>query len=161
MKFDTVQTFRHTPDEVIGAFTSRELYASCGATAKLSAPELVDISGSDTERIVKVRYRLIAELPPAALVVVEPAKLSWVEVTTYSLDAMTASVHFELDHYQSKLSATAQTQFVAQGSGTTRSVAGELRVKILLGAGAVERVIIGDLVDHLTEQATQVDTFLD
>ena len=40
-------------------------------------------------------------------------------------------------------------------------MAGELRVKILLGAGAVERVIIGDLVDHLTEQATQVDTFLD
>lgn len=160
MKFSAIQHFDAPCAEVINAFGSESLYKAIEPTSKLSAPELLDITGSENATVIRVRYKLIAHLPPAALLVVDPDKLTWIEHTTIDQTG-SCSIRFEPDHYDRKFNGKATGRFIDQDNGScTREVAGDFRIKVLIGAGNVERVIVGDLASHLDEQTTTINRYL-
>lgn len=161
MKFTASQHFEHPVDQLFELFASGAAASAMPALGALSRPEVLEIGSRGTDRVVAVRVRLTARLPPAATAIVDPERLSWVEETTYNTARRVAAVRFRPDHYADRLKASASVRFddVADGR-CTREVAGEVSVKALLVGGQVERVIVGDLRDYLAAERDVVAEIL-
>ena len=109
---------------------------------------------------IRLRYKFTADLPTAALAIIDPDRLTWVEETTYDLAGLSSRVKLLPDHYASKLEASASARFVDRDDGSIRDVAGDLRVRVLLVGGQVERAIVEGLKEHLAEEAELVAKLL-
>jgi hypothetical protein len=160
MKFDVKQQFDADAAAVMGCYSSSEMYEQLPEFGKISRPDLLDRTATgDTVRI-RLRYKFTADLPTAALAIIDPDRLTWVEETTYDLAGLTSRVKLLPDHYASKLEAAASARFVDRGDGSIRNVAGDLRVRVLLVGGQVERAIVDGLKEHLAEEAELVAKLL-
>lgn len=147
-------------DAVAAAYAGAELYEAMGATSKLGPPEVLDrtVVGDLVE--LRIQYRFVAELSPAVTAVVDPAKLTWVEESVHDLAARTVTVRLVPDHYRDRLRASGAYRYEADGDATVRRVEGDLKVKALLVAGAVERAIVSGLEEHLRSEVAVVEAFL-
>lgn len=160
MKFEVRQSFDATAEQVIACYASAELYQQLPDLSKISQPELLERTESGERVTLRLRYRFTADLPTAALAVIDPNRLTWVEHTTYDLAALVATTELHPDHYASKLQASATARFVATGDGAQRILAGDLRVRVLLVGGQVERAIVSGLTEHMDEEAVVVAEIL-
>jgi hypothetical protein len=161
MDFRAQNTFGASLDEVIEAYADPDLAPSLGALAPLSAGELLDHRRQLDRVEVHVRYAYRGDLPPGAGAVVDPSRLTWVQVTELDLGRRSASVVLKPDHYPDRQRATAVERFEAAASGgTSRTVEGELRVKLLVGGRAVERALVSGLQEWLANEAAAVDRWV-
>ena len=160
MKFAVSQEFDAPSIDVLDLYSSSELYEALPDFERISRPEILDRTKSGDRVVMRLRYRFTAELPAAALAVIDPDRLTWIEETTYDLGRGTASIRLLPDHYASKMTATAEARITPQGAGSNRSVSGDLRVRIFLVAGQVERAIVSGLREHLDEEAVLVARLL-
>jgi hypothetical protein len=160
VKFDATQKFDAPADMVIRCYASEELYAQLPDFERVSRPEFLDRTQQGDSTVVRVRYRFTAPLPAAALAIIDPEKLTWIEESTYNFTNGTAAIRLIPDHYGSKMKASASSRFVDDHEGSRRTVGGELKVKVLLVAGQVERVIVDGLTDYFAEEAAAVSRLL-
>lgn len=166
MRFELSQTIRAPVDDVAAAYASVELYETSSGTAQLSRPEVLDRSPSPSGPsgssviTLRLRYRFTGSLSPAVTAVVDPARLTWVETSVHDLDRHTVAVTLAPDHYADRLKASGSYRYVARGDGTTRHIAGELRVRAVLVASAVEAAIVSGLREHLEAEGPQVEAYL-
>lgn len=140
----------------MACYASAELYDQLPNLSKISQPELLDRTETDERVTLRLRYQFIADLPTAALAVIDPDRLTWVEHTTYDLASLVATTELHPDHYASKLQASASARFVPAGDGAQRILSGDLRVRVLLVSGQVERAIVSGLTEHMDEEAEVV-----
>jgi hypothetical protein len=169
VRFDLTQTIA-APVEVARAYASAELYEHIGGTDKLGPPDVLDRSETGDTVTLRIRYRFVADLSPAVTAVVDPEKLTWVEESVHDLAARSVAVTLHPDHYADRLRCTGRYGYSAlaraAGSGpgtdgaTVRQIDGELKVKALLVAGAVEKAIVSGLKEHLEAEAPQVEAYL-
>jgi hypothetical protein len=160
MHFSTVQHFAVAVDAALEAYLDAGFYASLD-TPKIASPEVLHIERDGDKATVRVRYRLEADLPAAATAIIDPHKLTWVEHTEYDLAARTSRSRFEPDNYADRLQASVSTSFVADGpTASTRSVEGDVKVKVRFVGGKVEDVICRDLVTHLQLEAGLLDRWV-
>lgn len=160
MRFDLTQTISAPVDQVAAAYASAKLYETFTGTSKLSPPEVVDRSSRSSVVTLRLRYRFTGALSPAVTAVIDPARLSWVETSVHDLDRRTVAVTLAPDHYADRLRASGAYRYLTQGEATTRRIEGDLRVKALLVAGAVEAAIVSGLREHLQAEVSQVEAFL-
>lgn len=170
MRFDLTQTIAAPVDEVARAYASADLYAHLGGTDKLGPPDVVDRTESGGKVTLRIRYRFIADLAPAVTAVVDPEKLTWIEQSVHDLSARTVSVTLHPDHYSDRLRCSGTYRYTdlaggagsvqAQGDATVRRVDGDLKVKVLLVGGQVERALVSGLKEHLEAEAPQVEAYL-
>lgn len=165
MKLVIHQEFRsHGPDDVAAAYVDPGLYAAMHDLPFVGTPSLVEHVVADEVARLAVRWEVQVDLPAAARVFVDPARLSFVEHARLAPDG-TASFHVEPDHYR-RLLAFAGTYRVDPGpsGGARRVVAGELRVDLgwkgRLVEGEVTRVIAAGLTDALQAQVAAVERYL-
>lgn len=161
MRFTAEQRFpSSSPAEVAAAFAEPTLYDDYPDGDRLAAPEVVAhrVAGDVVE--LHLQYRFIGELSGAVRAVVDPDRLTWVERTTHDLAAGTAAFALHPDHYADRLRCTGSVQVVADGGGARRVVTGDLKVKVALVGGTVERTLVADLQDHLRQEAAIVERFL-
>jgi hypothetical protein len=92
--------------------------------------------------------------------VVDPKRLTWVERSVHDLGTRSVAVTLHPDHYADRLRCTGTYRYTARGESTVRQIDGELKVKALLVAGAVEKAIVSGLKEHLQAEAPQVEAFL-
>ncbi|MEZ5381062.1 MAG: DUF2505 family protein [Microthrixaceae bacterium] len=156
MRFSVAQAFPTSVDRLLELYTGTEMWGDLSGFSKVSAPEVLDRSERGSRVTLRLRYRFIASLPSAATAVVDPKRLVWVEETVTDLDAGTATVAFQPEHYASKLSASARVAYGGDGDASHRSVDGDLRVRVLLVGGQVERAITSGLSEHLAEEERAV-----
>lgn len=161
MRFALTQRIAAPPDAVTAVYASAELYAAMDGTSRIGAPEVLDRSERDGVVTFRLRYRFVGDLSPAVTAVVDPARLSWVEESVHDLAARTVAVTLHPDHYADRLRCTATVRCEPDGGATRRRVEGELRVKALLVAGAVERAIVSGLEEHLAAEAAVVEAHLE
>lgn len=161
MRFEGVQRYDAPAREVFDLYCSAELYAALPDFSRISRPELVERVEHPDGVTVRVRYRFIADLPAAALAIIDPERMTWIEETRYDASTLTGTTRLLPDHYASKMQASATVRFVADGDGSRRLVQGDLKVKVLLVGGQVERVIVDGLEEHLTEEQQVVARILD
>jgi hypothetical protein len=153
VNFEFAQRFDAPAEEVIGLYCDPDFYPLLDGVGKIGDPEVLE-RHVDGERVtLHVRFRFTADLPSAALAIVRPEKLTWVEQTTFDLDAQTSVTRIAPDHYPDRLQASARSTFVdLDDGGSRRDVTGTLKVHALLVGGQVERAIVSGMEEHLADE---------
>lgn len=160
MKFTIDQAFAAPPLAVARAYADPGLYAAFGELPKMTPPEvLAHVEDGDAVRL-EIRYRFDGELSAAARAVLDPARLTWVEHSTHDLSTLTTVFEMRPDHYGDRFRCRGEYRFRADGSGTRRDCTGDIRVKALLVAGAVEGAIVSGLREHLAAEVAVVEAYL-
>ncbi len=161
MQFDATQPFDATPDRVMAIYADPATYEQLGQLGKLSAPELVSQSSEGNVVKIALRYRYVGDLPGGASRFVKADKISWVQDSRFDLDAGTQAIAIRPDNYADRFQAGADATFTAQGDGSRRQVTGEVKIRLPLVGGKVERAIVDGLVEHLQEEAKAVEALLE
>ncbi|HYI62946.1 MAG TPA: DUF2505 family protein [Acidimicrobiales bacterium] len=160
MRFELSQAIAAPVDDVAAAYAGAELYRAMGGTSRIGPPEVLDRVEDGDVVTLRIRYRFVGQLSPAVTAVVDPARLSWVEESVHDLAGRAVAVTLHPDHYADRLRCTATARYQADDDGTRRVVRGDLRVKALLVAGAVERAIVSGLEEHLAAEGPVVEAHL-
>lgn len=160
MNFAVRQSFTAPPADVIDLYCDPSLYPHLDGLGKLGSPEVLDRDATADRIRMQVRYRFVADLPTAALAIVQPDRLTWIEDTTYDLQANSSATTIRPDHYADRLTASARSTFRARGDDCERVIDGDLRVRALLVAGQVERAIVSGMTEHLDAEAIVVSRLL-
>jgi hypothetical protein len=160
MRFTIDQRFTAAPDAVARAYTEPDLYLAFQDLPKMSRPDVLAHEPDGDVVMMQIRYRFSGDLSPAARAVLDPKRLTWVERSTHDLAQRTTAFTMIPDHYQDRFRCSGTYRFDPDGSGTVRHCEGEIRVKALLVAGAVEGAIVSGLREHLDDEVAVVDAFL-
>jgi len=141
---------------VAAAFVDPAYYVELATLPKLGTPEVLALEHDGEKAHLEVRYRFTGDLSAAVRAVVDPEKLTWVEVSDHDLVARRMSFVLKPDNYADRLSCRGRMRLDSADdhSGTTvRRTQGELKVRALLVAGQVERAIVSGLREHLEAEA--------
>ena len=160
MRFRLEQRFAAPLAAVEGALVDPRFLARLAELPALGTPEVLACEVDGHLARLRVRYRFAGQLAPAVTAVVDPARLTWVEATTYDRRAHRGEHAIEPDHYADRLRASYTTQLAPEGGGTRRVTDGELRVRFPLVGGRVERAIVGGLREHAGREADVLDAWL-
>jgi hypothetical protein len=161
MRFTIDQHFTAAPDEVARAYADPKLYVAFQDLPKMSRPEVVTHQAEGDVVTMQIRHRFSGHLSPAARAVLDPARLTWVEHATHDLGARTTTFTMVPDHYEDRFRCSGTYRFApASDGGTVRHCEGEIRVKALLVAGAVENAIVSGLREHLDDEVAVVEAHL-
>ena len=137
MRFEISQRFGAPAEEVIGLYCDPAFYPLLDGVGQIGAPEVLDRQVDGPRVTMRVRFRFTGDLPSAALAIVRPERLTWVEHTAFDTDAGTSTTSIAPDHYPDRLQASARSTFTDTADGCRRAVVGELNVHALLVGGQV------------------------
>lgn len=160
MRFDVTQTIAASPEEVAEAYASAELYEALTGSDRLGPPDVLSREQDGRNVTLRIRYQFIADLSSAVTAVVDPARLTWVEQSVHHLDDLSVAVRLHPDHYADRLRCSGTYRYSPKADDTVRHIEGELKVKALLVAGAVEKAIVSGLSEHLDVEARAVEDYL-
>jgi hypothetical protein len=160
MRFEIEQRFSADADAVAAAYADPALYAALDGLAKLTQPEVVHHEQQGSVVVLDVRYHFGGDLSAAARAVLDPSRLTWIEHTVHRLDARTATFELRPDHHRDRFRCSGSYRFEPAGSACRRVGTGDLRVKALLVAGAVEGAIVSGLREHLADEVPVVEAFV-
>jgi hypothetical protein len=160
MDFSATERIAAPRDQVIQALADPAYYEFLATSVtSLKPPELLGASVSDTEVALHVRYAFAGELSGAAKMAIDASKLTWVIDTRLDLASYVATLDLIPDHYADLISCDAGLSFEADGDETVEVFDGSLTVKIPLLGATAERVIVGGLLRHLSDEAAAVARF--
>jgi hypothetical protein len=149
MRFRIEQRLAAPLERVEQALLDPAWYRAVTESTAVWAPELLEVSDDGGPDVgLRVRYRFRGTLNPAAARVVDPARLSWVEVSTLDRASHHLDLRVEPDHYADRLRFTGHVELRPEGPATTRVLDGDVRVKVLLVAGPVEGAVVSGLREH-------------
>jgi hypothetical protein len=157
MRFAFEQRIHGPLDAVARVFVDPNFYEQLAALPKLGRPELLsrDVDG-DTVHL-RVRYRFTGELSSAVTAVVDPRKLTWVEDAVHELGAYRAEFRMIADHYADRFACSGSYWFAADGDATVRHSEGDLKIRMPLVGGRVERAIVSGIGEHLDAEVAVVE----
>lgn len=160
MRFTVEQRFSHLPDAVAAAYADPELYEALQGLPKLSRPEVVGHEAAGDTVQLRVRYRFSGDLSAAVTAVVDPERLTWVEHSVHDLARRTTTFTMVPDHYGGMFQCQGHYRFESNGTGTARIGEGDIKVRVLLVGGKVERAIVSGLEEHLADEVPVVERYL-
>jgi hypothetical protein len=164
VQFRADQRYAATRDAVLAAYTDVALYPLLDGLPKIGEPKVIDRQQKGHLVTLRVHYRFVADLPSAALAVIDPQRLTWIDETVYDLAAGTSTTRLLPDHYPDRLTASATATYTADPADPSRSirhVRGDLKVRMALVGGKVERAIVEGLTEHLDDETGVVERFVD
>jgi hypothetical protein len=149
MRFRTDQRFAASVEDVLALFTDPTLYPSLTDLPKISTTEVLDHEAGPDRVRIRLRQRFTGQLPAAALAMIDPAKLSWVQELTFDLAGASATSVLIADHYADRFSCSGRYAYVAEGQHSTgRHLTGEVKVRVPLVGGKVEGAMVSGLQEH-------------
>lgn len=160
MDFVIEQRLLGSPVQVQDTLLDPAFIAARADLPKLGDAELLDREVGDTTARLRVRLRFTGALAPAVTAMLDPARLSWVDVATFDLAQRSAEHRIEPDHYADRLSCGYSSELTASGTGTARTVRGFVKVRMLLVGGKVEGAIVSGLREHAAAEAALLDAWL-
>ena len=160
MRFEIVQDITATPDAVDGALVDPAFLVRMAELPKLGSADVVSQARDGDVVRQDVRYLFQAELSSAVTRVVDPKKLTWVERSVCDLALHRTQCEIRPDNYGGLLSGRYDAVIIATGAGARRTLTGDLKVKMPLVGGKVERAIVGGLEENAAAQTTLLEQFL-
>lgn len=162
MEFTTVEQIDAPPDAVAAAYADPDFYATLVGLPNLGPPEVLSHEVDGDIVRMRMRYRYTAELSSVVRAVVDPKKLTWVEVSTHDLAARTVTFHMEPDNYADRFQASGSYQFDAadDGAGTVRRSSGQVTIRARFVGGRVEQAIVAGLKGHLAAEVPLVERWV-
>lgn len=161
MRFQVEQRFRAPLPDVEDALLDPAFLATLADRPALGSPQLLDqeVEGDVVRR--SVRYHFGGTLSPRVAAMIDPDRLTWVEVTTFDRRAHRGEHRIVPDHYAGRLDGSYVTRLDGEEDGTVRSAAGEVRVRFALVGGRVERAIVDGVVAHAGHEAELLGRWLE
>ena len=160
MKFRIEQRIPAPLTDVEAALLDRDFLAASSDLPKLSAPELLEQRRDGDRAHQRIRYRFTAQLSSTVTRVVDPDKLTWVDDASYDLTAHTSHHRILPDNYADRLQASYDVALEALGDSTRRVATGELKVRVPLVGGRVERAIVDGLEEHAAAEAERLGRWI-
>lgn len=160
MRFEIVQDIAATPEVIDGALVDAAFLVRMAELPKLGSAEVVTQARDGDVVRQDVRYLFQAELSSAVTRVVDPKKLTWIERSVCDLASHRTQCEIRPDNYGGLLSGRYNAVIVATEGGARRTLTGELKVKMPLVGGKVERAIVGGLEENAAAQTTLLEAFL-
>lgn len=160
MKFEIVQQIRAEVDAVDAALVDPAFLVQMAELPKLGSAEVVSQDREGDVVRQDVRYLFQAQLSSAVTRVVDPEKLTWIERSVCDLTAHLTQCQIVPDFYGGLLSGRYDARIVAVPDGARRTITGELKVKMPLVGGKVERAIVGGIEENAHAQTGLLDEFL-
>ena len=162
MDFTLDQRFTQSRDAVAKALVNPALLEQMTELPLLAEATVLATQRSGDRVRQSVRYRFEAELSSAVRRVIDPAKLTWVEMGEHDLAAGLSRFEIRPDHYSDLLQGryTARVEPIGDGGACSRTVKGMIQVKVLLLGGRVENAIIGSLRDLAEAQQKIVEEWI-
>jgi hypothetical protein len=161
MRFRAEQRFSTSVDHLLTLFTDPDFYPTLQGLPSISAPEVVDHSTSGDVVRIDLRLRYTGDLPTGALTVIDPDRLTWVEALAFDLGQRQATTRLLPDHYPDRLSCQGVYQFSGSSSGSSRRLDGDLKVRVPLVAGRVEKALVSGLQEHAAAERDLIERRLD
>ncbi len=160
MRFEIVQELAATPEALDAALVDPAFLVRMVELPKLGSAEVLTQERDGDVVRQDVRYLFQAELSSAVTRVVDPKKLTWVERSVCDLVAHRTECEIRPDNYGGLLAGRYDAVIVAVGDGARRTLTGDLKVKMPLVGGKVERAIVGGLEENAAAQTTLLESFL-
>lgn len=161
MRFHLEQPLQGSVEAVEAALIDPGFLAELDTLPKVGHPEVLEQRRDGHEVHQRVRYRFTASLSPAVTKVLDPARLVFVDETTFDLAAHAARFRIVPEHYAERLRCSGTYRFERNGGSSRRIVDGELRVSYPLVGGTIERAIVSGLEEHLADEAALLDRWLE
>ncbi len=156
VRFGFEQRWTATPDDVLEIYLDHDFWTTLDGLTATSAPEVLEVTRTGDTALIRLRYQLTVDLPREAARFIDPNDVSWIEESTWNLPQRRAEVRFLPDQAAGLMKASATAELAAEGADATRAVRGDLRVRIPLLGGKVEKVVVDGIGDHLVEEADAV-----
>ena len=100
VRFNVEQCLAAPVERVEATLVDPTWYQAVTASTSVWAPELLDVEELGGAKVgLQVRYRFRGKLSAAASRVVDPARLSWVEVSTLDRELHAIELRVVPDHY--------------------------------------------------------------
>jgi hypothetical protein len=161
VRFTVRQRVNAPCQQVVAAFADPAFYARLGAVPNIGAPEVLSCDDDGRVARLRLRYKFTGHLAPAARRVLDPDRMTWVDETVLDRGDARLSFHMVPDHYRDRLECRGISYFFPQSDGTTEQrVEGDVTVHFPLVARVVERALVSGLTEHLEQEATVLEEFL-
>ena len=156
MRFGFEQRWAATVDEVVEVYLDPGFWSELTELSSTRAPEVLGIERAGDRAVVRLRYALSVDLPKEAARFIDPGDVTWVEETTWDLPRRAAEVRFLPAQGAALLRASATAAMHDEVGEALRRIRGELKVRIPLVGGRVERAIVEGVGEHLDAEADAV-----
>ena len=160
MKFEIAQDLRAPVDAVDAALVDPGFLVRMAELPKLGSAEVIEQRREGDVVHQDVRYLFEAQLSGAVTRVVDPKLLTWIERSVCDLRAHQTECEIRPDHYDSMLRGSYQAVIVELAAGSRRTITGELKVRMPIVGGRVERAIVGGIQENAAAQVALLETFL-
>lgn len=160
MRINLSQDFTASPEQITAAYADPQLYPTLVGLPKLGRIEVLEHRTDGETAQLQIRFGFTGHLPSAVTAVVDPAKLTWVQVTDHDLTSGRTTFELRPDHYADRLRAAGTFRVERAAGGARRTIEGELKVRAPLVAGKVEQAIVSGLAEYLAAEAPAVERFL-
>jgi hypothetical protein len=163
MHFELRQRIAAPVADVADAFCDPEYYVALGRAPKLGVPEVLGREAEGDQVVMRVRYRFSGSLSSAAKAVLDPAKLTWVDVAHHDLAAHVVRFELQPDHYADRFSCRGSYRLEADPDdpdATIRRAEGDVKVRAPLVGSSVEKALVSGLREHLEAEADIVAGFV-
>jgi hypothetical protein len=162
MQFAIEQPIAAPPGSVAAAYADPDFYSTLVDLPNLGTPEVLSHQVDGDAVQLRIRYRLVRDLSAAVRAVVDPKKLTWVEVSTHRVQDREVTFHVEPDNYADRFQGSGSYAFDASGDGdgTVRHGTGNVTIRMRLIGGRVEQAIVAELQAHLAEEVPFVERWV-
>ena len=160
MRFRLEHHFDAPIDVVAATLVDPDYIEQMAELPGVGRPEVLDQHTVDRTWHQSVRYRFVGDLPAVARAFVDPARLSWVEVSATDLDAHTTTWRLDADHYADRFTCQGTSSLTSTGAGTTRVLDGDLRLKVAFVGGKAEKGLVSGLTERLAGEPGLLAAFI-
>ena len=164
MRFSVEHRFAAPVRAVERSMTDPDFFAELRDLPGIEAPELLDRRERPGAIELDVRYVFSGDLPSVARRVLGRGELAWVQRSTFDLERHRTDFTIVPETHADLLTCTGVYLLRSDGGGegeqTTRTISGELRVRVPLLGGRAERAIAGGLVERLDAEAEALRRWL-
>ena len=160
MKFEFEQRFSHSVEDVERTLLDEAFITGMATLPKLGAPHVLSRETAGTVVTLRVRYAFTGEVSPTVRRVVDPARLTWVELSATDTGTHAATFRIIPDNYGKLLRCEGAYELRAAGTGSVRTARGDVKVNVPLVGPKVERAIVSGMGEHAQSEAQLVDDWL-
>lgn len=123
----------------------------------LSRPEVLEHGTDGDEAVVRLRYEFVGSLDPIAQRLIGAGRLAWVQEVRVDQSGASGALRFEAEKNRRQLHGAADFVLNRDGTGTVRTIDGELVVAVPGIGRMAERRIVPGLVRRLDIEAEAVN----
>jgi hypothetical protein len=155
------QPIRASAGDAQAGFLDPELYRSLGQLQGIAAPRVDELTSGPGWARMELHYRFSGELHGPARRILDPARLSWAQVTEVDLGARRTTVRMVPDNYGGLLSFSGWYELRESAPDECcQHFEADLRVHFPVLGALAERAIAGSIKANIAETAQLLERFV-